>query len=132
MKYKLVFIALALLFPLSSLSKTRNVPQLQWQQSLRESGINLAPQTSKLDDDQVAQLAVSSVAQIVQDMLNISQDPDNTAIVTENVGNIVATFANLVFQAMKAGNLELLASEEFNMYLRASVMKTIREKRREQ
>lgn len=70
----------------------------------------------KPSDKEVQLVAISTLANIAQNLVNIGSDPHNTENVTSSVASILGSFANLVITAMKNKNInieELLADEEF-------------------
>jgi len=73
-------------------------------------------QEAKPSDKEIQSLAISTLANMAQGLVNIGNDPHNTQNVTSSIANILGSFANLVITAMKNKNInieELLADEEF-------------------
>ncbi len=108
MKKLLPICYLALLTNTALLSDTNNTAQ-----DATGEIEQLEQQTSnKKDDYAIEQLAVSTLANMAQSILNIAQDPNDQQAVTNNVVNIVAHFTNLVAHAMKNRQLRRLLTNQ--------------------
>jgi len=79
-------------------------------QSLKESN----PVTkSKEDDERIAHLAISTLANMAQGIVTIGNHSEDPKVVEKEVANIMANFTVFVVQAMKNPNaLKMLDEEE--------------------
>lgn len=115
MKKLLTIIPLLLL-----INTTLLLPQQQEVADATQELERLDQQTSNSQDDDIyiQQLAISTVANMANNILTIAQDPNNPQNVSNSIVNIIANFANLITQAMKNRQLRsFLASEEFKIQI---------------
>lgn len=81
------------------------------------------------DDAEVAKMAISTLASMAMNILNIGTDPHNPQAVGSNVMNILSSFINFVTFAMKnPGFVELMNEESFKETLRCYIVKELIEK----
>lgn len=115
-------IALLIIFPSTSSAKARVITK-----TVRQG--NNQQQNASLSDEQIAQLAVASAAQIIQNMLTIGQDPENSEVVVPSLSNIVSTCAHFVMQAIKTGTFKNSDEDELARYLVAKCKSVYRQQR---
>jgi len=81
-----------------------------------------------LTDQQAAQLAAATLANMAGNLIDLSFNPYNPQNVAQNITNMVGTFASFVVQAMKQKNVDfktLLNDEEFIQELTTLIIKKV-------
>jgi hypothetical protein len=87
------------------------------------------PQEHGANDTEVAKMAISALASMATNLVNIGTDPHNPQVVGTNVINMLSSFVNFVTFALKNPQLvELLDDELFQESLRNYVVKSLTEK----
>ncbi len=77
---------------------------------------------SKQDDEQIEHLAIATLANMAQGIVNIGNHSDDPKVVEKEVANIMANFTAFVVQAMKNPNaLKMLDEEELFKFAAARI-----------
>jgi len=125
MKYVLALSIILLLSPLSAFA-CDDIQQKQNDDLFYEE--YACPDTddtavkSKEEEERIQHLAISTVANMAQGILNIGNHSDDPQAVAKEVAGIMANFTTFVLQAMKNPKaLEFLHDEEFCNYVAARI-----------
>jgi hypothetical protein len=79
-------------------------------------------------DKEVAKMAISTLASMATNLINIGMDPHNPKAVGANVVNLISSFVNFVTEALRNPEFaELLNDELFQETLRNYIMRSLAE-----
>ena len=117
-------IAVLVIFPTILSAKARVITK-----TAHKANNQQQQQNESLSDEQIAQLAIASAAQIIQNMLTIGQDPENSEVVVPSLSNIVSTCAHFVIQAIKTGTFKNSNEDELTHYLVAKCTRMYKQQR---